>query len=74
MLVVKSLIEDDNKEAMVNSKLIFKEPTSNVLGENFIGFQSLNISHLMFQDTDMEEAQDEYIAVNDQPKSKGNTI
>ena len=47
---------------------------SNFLGENFIGFQSLNISHLIFQDTDMENAPgNDYTPENDQSKSKGNT-
>ena len=76
MLVVKSLIEDDNKESAVKSKLTstLKEPRSHSLGENFIGFQSLNISNLIFQDTDMDEAQDVYTAENDQSKLKGNKI
>ena len=48
-----------------------KDTSSNILGENFIGFQSLNISHRIFQDTETEEEQDEYTEVNDETNSKG---
>ena len=48
-----------------------KDTSSNILGENFIGFQSLNISHRIFQDTETEEEQDEYTEENDETNSKG---
>ena len=53
VLLVKPLLEERSKQSNKNDNInIYStNTTSDELGDNFIGFQSLNISHLIPDDT-----------------------
>ena len=53
VLLVKPLLEDSSKQSNTKERhnVYSTNTTSDELGDNFIGFQSLNISHLIPDDT-----------------------
>ena len=53
VLLVKPLLDERSKQSYTKERhdIYFTNTTSDELGDNFIGFQSLNISHLIPDDT-----------------------
>ena len=53
VLLVKPLLDERSKRSYTKERhdIYFTNTTSDELGDNFIGFQSLNISHLIPDDT-----------------------
>lgn len=58
VLLVKPILEERSKQSNTKDRhnIIYTNTTSNELGDNFIGFQSLNISHLIPDDTSTDLA------------------
>ena len=73
VLVIKPLLEESTKAGRLDRKSKPKNlyPTYNFLGQNYIGFQSLNISHLMPNDPTPGENQELYMEDTD---SQGNIV
>ena len=73
ILVVNSLLKETEK--IVDQRTKSKHSGTSVqktLGDNFIAFQSLNISHLLPKDPTVGEVQDLYEEISDQPVVQGN--
>lgn len=73
ILVVNSLSKE--KERIVDQRTKSKNSETSVqktLGDNFIAFQSLNISHILPKDPTVGEVQDLYEEFSDQPVVQGN--
>ena len=76
ILTVRSLLEDSGEEGNSDRNLkaadkkVFKHTS---LRDNFIAFQSLNISHLLPDDPTPRDAQDLYTEESEQTAQQGNT-
>ena len=73
VLVVNSLLKEREKTDVQSKKSKqFISSIQKTLGDNFIAFQSLNISHLLPKDPTVGEVQDLYEEISDEPVVQGN--
>ena len=74
-MVVKPLLGNTKRENVFNSlpSTKNKEPLKSGLGDNYVGFQSLNITHLIPKDIIPGETQDLYTEEVDLTSSQGIT-